>query len=413
MDATSYFYIGRYFMYSVGIDISKSKSTAAIMAAQGEVIRTPFEITHTEAGLSALVESMSSLSGELRIVMESTGSYHLPVLKYLKERGYFVSVVNPLVIQKYLAMNLRKAKTDRIDALKIACFGIEFWQRLVDFTPADEAYAELRLLSRQYLHYIGLLKDAKLNLTNLMDQVLPGIKPMLNSQTRASGRNILGDFVESFWHSDLITKMSEEKFVAAYAAWAKKKGHRSNETKARGLYSNALEAIPTLSSRTPSTKMLVLEAVHALQHAEKTLAIILTRMQELAKNQAEYVIVRAMPGVGDTLAPRIIAEIGDIRRFHSASALVAFAGIDAPPYQSGTINMTNRHISKRGSSSLRRTGYEIMQCIKIAQPTYDDAVYRFMLKKEAEGKPKKVAKIAAFNKFLRIYFSRVSELYSA
>lgn len=207
--------------------------------------------------------------------------------------------------------------------------------------------------------------------------------------------------------------VSKDKFVAAYATWAKKTGHHSNETKARGLYTNALEAIPTLPSRTPSTKMLVLEAVHALQNAERTLAVILARMQELAKNLKEYAVVRAMPGVGDTLAPRIIAEIGDIRRFHGGSSLVAFAGVDAPPYQSGTINITNRHISKRGSSSLRRTGYEIMQCIKINKPTQDDAVYRFMLKKEAEGKPKKVAKIAAFNKFLRIYFARVSALYSA
>ena len=212
-------------MYSVGIDISKSKSTVAIMAPYGEVIRTPFDITHTEPGLSALVEVLSSLNGEVRIVMESTGAYHLPVLNYLKERGFFVSVVNPLVIQKYVAMNIRKAKTDRIDALKIACFGIDYWQHLVDFSPADETYAELRLLSRQYLHYIGMLKDAKLNLTNLMDQVLPGIKPMLKSQTRASGKNILCDFVEKFWHLDVITKMSEEKFVIVYVVWAKKKGH--------------------------------------------------------------------------------------------------------------------------------------------------------------------------------------------
>lgn len=399
-------------MYSVGIDISKSKSTVAIIAPNRKVIRAPFEIFHTETGLSVLTEIISSLQGEVRIVMEATGSYHFPVLNYLKERGLFVSVVNPIIIQKYVALNIRRAKTDRIDALNISYFGIDCWQRLTDFSPADETYAELRLLSRQYLHYIALLKNAKLNVTHLMDQVLPGIKPMLKSQTRTSGKNILGDFVKKFWHVDVITKMDVEKFIVAYATWAKKTGHHSNETKARGLYANALEAIPTLSSRTPSTKMLVLEAVYVLQHAERTLAVILTRMQQLAKGLREYATVRAMPGVGDTLAPRIIAEIGDIRRFHSGSALVAFAGIDAPPYQSGSTNMTNRHISKRGSSYLRRTGYEIMQCIKIAKPTQDDAVYQFMIKKESEGKPKKSAKIAALNKFLRIYYARVREIYS-
>lgn len=399
-------------MFSIGIDISKLKSTVAVISQYGEIVHPSYEIAHTETALSNLAEMAGSLKGDVRIVMESTGAYHLPVLNYLKERGFFVSVVNPMVIQKYAAMNIRKVKTDSMDALNIARFGMDCWQRLTDFSPSDETYAELRLLSRQYLHYMASLKDAKLNLTHLMDQVLPGIKPLLKSQTRSSGRNILCDFVEKFWHLDLITKMSEDKFVATYATWAKKKGRHSNETKARGLYANALEAIPTLSSRTLSTKMLVLEAVHALQNAERTLAAILARMQELAKNLKEYTTVRAMSGVGDTLAPRIIAEIGDIRRFHSGSSLVAFAGIDAPPYQSGKINITNRHISKRGSSSLRRTGYEIMQCIKINKPTRDDAVYRFMLKKESEGKAKKSAKIAALNKFLRIYYARVNAIYS-
>ncbi len=60
----------------------------------------------------------------------------------------------------------------------------------------------------------------------------------------------------------------------------------------------------------------------------------------------------------ETLAPKIIEEIGEIYRFHSG----CIAGIDTPPYQSETINMANHHISKKGSSHFRRTGYEIMQC---------------------------------------------------
>ena len=59
---------------------------------------------------------------------------------------------------------------------------------------------------------------------------------------------------------------------------------------------------------------------------------------------------------------------------------------------------------------MRKTGYEVMKYIKNGKPMYDTAVYLFMLKKEAEGKPKKVAKIAALNKFLRIYYARVSTL---
>ena len=49
--------------------------------------------------------------------------------------------------------------------------------------------------------------------------------------------------------------------------------------------------------------------------------------------------------------------------YHSGKALVAYAGIDAPPYQSGQFIGTKRHISKRGSSTLRKIGYELMDSI--------------------------------------------------
>jgi hypothetical protein len=53
-----------------------------------------------------------------------------------------------------------------------------------------------------------------------------------------------------------------------------------------------------------------------------------------------------------------------------------------------------------------------MLYLKIAKPTDDNAVYLYMMKKESEGKAKRVAKIAALNKFLRIYYARVKEVYA-
>ena len=103
-------------------------------------------------------------------------------------------------------------------------------------------------------------------------------------------------------------------------------------------------------------------------------------------------------------------EIGDVRRFHNAKSLIAYAGIDAPPYQSGKFTGTNRHISKRGSSTLRKVGFETMTCL-VMQKKCGDPVYDFIKKKQAEGKACKVAKIAGFNKFLRIYYARVMEVY--
>lgn len=58
-------------------------------------------------------------------------------------------------------------------------------------------------------------------------------------------------------------------------------------------------------------------------------------MQTIAYTLPEYKIVRELKGVGDKLSPRLIAEIGDVRKFTSAKALNAYDGNDAPPHQSG------------------------------------------------------------------------------
>lgn len=83
-------------MISVGIDVSKEKSTVCILKPYGEIVCSPFEILHVEKELDALNDLLDKLDGEIRIVMEATGIYHLPVLTFLHEKGYFVSVINPV-----------------------------------------------------------------------------------------------------------------------------------------------------------------------------------------------------------------------------------------------------------------------------------------------------------------------------
>ena len=400
-------------MTSVGIDVSKGKSTVCILKPYGEVIVSPYEVQHTEPDLRVLISRIKSIEGEVRIVMEATGAYHLPLLSGFKDAGFFVSVINPLAMKRYASTAIRKGKTDKMDAVRIANYGIDNWFKLVDYTLPDEVYAQLRLLGRQYAHYITIRIESKLALNDLLDRTMPGIKSLLSGKrSEEPTKDKLSDFVAEYWHFDNITKKSESQFIRSYCTWAKKKGYHASESKAKSIYALACNGIPTLPASTASTKMLILEAVRVLKEVNKTLESILTQMQKLATTLPEYNTVRAMNGVGDVLAPRLIAEIGDVRRFHSGSALIAFAGIDSPPFQSGSFTGTQRKISKRGSSLLRKTGYEVMKCLKTVKPSQDNAVYLYMLKKEAEGKPKKVAKIAALNKFLRIYYARVSEVYS-
>lgn len=399
-------------MLSVGIDVSKEKSTVCAMRPFGEIVVMPFEINHTDSALSELMRMIKRLDTDSKVVMEATGIYHLPVASFLRENGLFVSVINPYEMKLYRAQDLRKVKIDKRDSMTIANYGIDKWFDLREFTPQEDVYAELRLLGRQYRFFMESRIDHLLNLTHLLDYTMPGVKACFGGWSESSGKDKLCDFVEEYWHYDNITRRSEKKFVEHYQKWTKKKGYQFSETKALQIYSLAKDGIPTIPSNAPSTKMLLLEATRALREVNSALFAILTRMKELAKTLPEYPVVRAMGGVGDVLAVKLIAEIGDVRKFKSGKALIAYAGIDPPPYESGKFIGTERHISKRGSTTLRKIGYEVMRCVKSNGGNRDTAVYDFMLKKEDEGKAKKVAKIAALNKFLRIYYARVMEVYS-
>ena len=384
-------------MVSVGIDVSKGKSTVCLMRPFGEIAAGPMEISHVDSELKALVKLMKSMNDEVKVVMEATGIYHLPVLTYLKDSGIFTAVINPYQMKQYRVQGLRRVKTDKADSMTIAKYGLDNWDELKDFVSSEDRYRELSLLSRQYRHYMRIHVASLLELTHILDYTMPGVKKEFNSWNPESGRDKLADFVEKYWHYDNIRKKSERQFVESYLNWAKKKGYHRNQNKA---------------AKIQTTKMLVIQAIEVLRRVDETLNTILARMQEIAKALPEYPVVRSMGGVGDVLAPKLIADIGDVRRFHNSKALIAYAGIDAPPYQSGQFTGTNRNISKRGSSAIRKTGYEVMRVLKSHPEPEDGAVYQFILKKESEGKPKKVAKMAGLNKFLRIYYARVMEVYN-
>lgn len=400
-------------MISVGIDAAKGKSTVCIMKSYGEIIVPPRDIAHTASELQSLIFLIKSFGENVRAVMEATGTYHRPILMALLEAGVFVAVENPLVIKKYSSATLRKGKTDKLDAIKLAQYGIEKWPILKQYEKNEVIYEELKLLGRQYTNYIEMRVISLNRVHGLLDQTAPGIEHLLQSHCKNKAKNKLCDFISTFWHYDVITKKTENAFVTAYSTWAKKQGYRPSESNAKKIYALAKNGTPTLSSSMPSTKMLILEAVRTLNTINLTISTILSQMQSLAGQLPEYPIVCDMKGVGERLSVLLISEIGDVRRFHSGSALVAYAGLDAPPYQSGTFDAAKRHISKRGSSQLRKLCFEVMMALKLKPPKEDTAVYDFMLKKEAEGKAKMVAKVAAMNKFLRIYYARVLEAYAA
>ena len=209
-------------MISVGIDVSKGKSTVCLLKPYGEIICKPFEVQHTEKELEELANLLQKLDGEIKIVMEATGIYHLPILTFLLEKGFFISVINPFMMKRFARDNsLRGAKNDRLDSVMIASYGIEKWHKLKKYEVNDGIYPELRFLGRQYHRFMQTHVKHVQELTHLLDHTAPGLKAMFNSWNEHSNKDKLSDFVERFWHFDLITSLSREEFVEQYLLWAK------------------------------------------------------------------------------------------------------------------------------------------------------------------------------------------------
>ena len=392
-------------MNSIGIDVSKGKSTIAVMRPFGETVIPPFECPHTESELGKLANLLKSLPGESRVIMEATGNYHLPVAHFLHDAGFYVCVVNPIVTKNYRNNHVRKAKTDKIDAVKLANYGIDYWHDLRRFFPEEETRLMLKTCYRQYQQYSKLNTMLKNNLISLLDTAFPEVNRLFSSPPRADGSEKWVDFVATFWHCECVSGFSERSFVTRYRKWCGKHGYYFSQAKALEIYSAACGHFSVMP-KTDTAKLLVEQAVSQLRATSSALATLRQEMLDLASTLPEFPVVMDMFGVGPTLGPQLMAEIGDVRRFRSKKALVGFAGIDPPPNQSGSFNANSRSISKRGSPSLRRTLFLVMG-VYLQQSPADEPVYQFMCRKRAEGKPYKVYMMASANKFLRVYYATV------
>lgn len=398
-------------MNAVGIDVSKGKSTIAVMRPFGEVVLSPFEVHHSSSELSKLAKLLKSLDGESRVVLESTGNYHAPVAKTLHDAGLYVSVVNAMLVHDYGNNSLRRAKTDKKDAVKLANYGLDHWLSLPRYVPEEDTRLLLKHCYRQYQQYAKVQTMLKNNLISLLDMIFPAVNCLFSSSARADGSEKWVDFVDAFWNVQCVAGLSAKAFSAKYLKWCRKHGYNFSEEKALEIHRTAREHVAVMP-KSETTKLLVKQAVAQLRTVSSAKAALQNEMDALAASLPEYPVVMDMFGVGPKLGSQLMAEIGDVRRFHSKKALVAYAGIDAPPYQSGQLNVHSRSISKRGSPALRRTLFLVMRVYLQCSPP-DEPVYQYMAMKRAEGKPYLVYMMASANKFLRRYYATVKAYMNA
>ena len=223
-------------MNAAGIDVSSRKSTVAVLRPFGEVVKLPFDVRHSAEDLAALAAQLKSIDGETRVVMEHTGRYYESIAKVLHEAGLYVSAVNPLLIKEYGNNSLRKVKTDKADAMKIAKYALDNWTELRDYTPMDTIRYELKTLNRQFQLASKQKTATANNLIALQEQSFPGIRKLFDSPVRSDGTQKWVDFTHDFWHVDCVRSGSQNAFAERYRKWCKRNRYQFSMEKATEVY---------------------------------------------------------------------------------------------------------------------------------------------------------------------------------
>ena len=362
-------------MNAVGIDVSKGKSTVTIRRPGDEVVMAPRDIRHTQSSVSELIALIKGMEGETKVCMEHTGRYYEPVATWLSDAGIFVTAVNPALIKNYGDESLRAPKTDKADAKKIAKFALDRWAKLRQYGRMDEIRNQLKTMNRQFGFYMKQKTAMKNNLIALLDQTFPEANSFFDSPARSDGSQKWVDFVDTYWHVDCVRKKSLEAFTEHYHNWCKRKGYRFRASKAEEVYRAAADLIAVFP-KDDNTKLLIRQAVAMLNTASATVESLRAKMNETAAQLPEYLVVMDMDGVGLTLGPQLMAEIGDVTRFTKRGALTAFAGVDPRTNESGTYKQKSTPTTKKGSPNLRKTLFQIMDGLIKRSPA-DNPVYAF------------------------------------
>lgn len=377
-------------MYYVGIDISKYKHDCFICTETGEVIQENLSFANTNEGFNELLNLLKSLdnSKQIRIGFEATGHYGINLKLFLEKNGYSFMEFNPALVKKFIAgQTLRRTKTDKKDAMQITRYLIS-----VDYKPHPTQFYHkysLKSLTRLREKLVKQRSYYEVQITNILDVIFPELKPAFDNSFSATLFFILNKYktaekIANMRDYESIKKVSRGKF--SYAKFLKIKELAKNTVgECNDIFEFQLTSLLTLHST------------------------IQKEIKEL-ENKIEKIIKELDPptlsinGIGIISCAGIIAEFGNISRFKSANAMVAFAGLEPSILESGTESHTGKMV-KHGSGHLRYYLMNVAEYVFLHEPIFTEYYY----KKRDEGKCHRVVCNHIAKKLIRIIYKLETE----
>lgn len=389
-----------------GIDVSKNFSDMCILSETNEVLKE-LHFNHDEPGLSHAYEMLSKIEAANAckpiIIMESTGHYHRLPYYFFCNLGYECIVVNPLQTNAIKNISIRKIKSDKVDAYRIA-----FLYRLQDFEttnmPVDTLF-DMRNLTRQYCDLIKTRTMYTNQLVAVLDQAFPSFKRIFKDLTAITALTLLEQYqspqqllsADRLMIYSLILKLSRSG-----SGYAQRKTDELYEAAGHDCYFNI---------ESKSNSVLIQSMVSVIKVLLQNTSLLLKEIQALIAGNETVLhnveLISTIPGIGWFGAAVLLCEIGDFSKFKKPAQLIAYCGIDPSQRQSGMYKGTKNKISKRGCRYIRRqlNMSAIAASHKNGNGVYNNPVLAEFYQKKCVSKPKKVALCAVMNKLMHLVYA--------
>ena len=400
---------------SVGLDVSADFTWMSILLPNGTLLGKPFKIIHSdphsrELAATKIKEAQALYSLKSRCFLESTGIYHIPLLCFLRDKGFDCSVINPIITKNSTNMNIRKLHNDKFDSKKAARVGLDV--SLKTSIVPDDAVIDLRNLVRDYYYFKDLQSAIVLKLTAELKVSFPAYLKVFSKVTTQTSLKLLETYPLA---ADMLAAPQDSilEIISSTARFGKKYALAKYDA-----ICAAAKDAAVFGRALPSNALRIKLYIDSYKEYQKHLDSILEELHSAVdKLQGTPVydricLLQTLRGIGFLSAVVLIAEMGSFDRFSSPKKLYAYFGLDPAVKQSGKFNGDKVHMSKRGSSLARRILHMVaLNNLKVDKGTktpVNPVIHNYYTEK-CKSKKKNVAVGAVMHKICNIIFAMLRD----
>jgi transposase len=395
-----------------GIDVGKEFSEMAILSPTNKVYaRMKFfhdSFKKVDKAIDLLKKAEKDFAIRPVIAMESTGHYHKILFHAFAEAGFEIVITNPLQTNCINNLGIRKVKSDKVDARKVAL--LYRFQELKTTSIPNDTTDCLKSLCRQYYKMTDQLTAYKNKLIGIVDQVMLNFTDVFKDVTSKTALALL----EKYPTPTLMLEGKRDEIISLISKTSRM-GVKRATSKYELLIQKAKDFEP-LSISSPANISLIQININMVRTLEKSISDIEDAIAKLIEDDSNkdmpvlaltLELLCSIPGIGLMTAATILAEVGDFSKFQKPNKLVAFFGIDPSVKQSGKFEGTQNKMSKRGSRFLRKALYisALANIRKKRNGELNNPVLYEYYQKKCVNKPKMVALGAVMHKLVYIIFT--------